>query len=88
MPEILLLCYYYYFYFIRIIPESPRWYLSQGKYKEAENVIKRIARGNKKILQEKALVALKADTPETGRVWHLFNNRVLLVRTLIILINW
>jgi hypothetical protein len=66
--KILLLCYYYYFYFIRIIPESPRWYLSLVKYKEAENVIKRIARGNKKILQEKTLVALKADTPETGRV--------------------
>ena len=75
-------------HFYRIIPESPRWYISRGKFKDAEKIIRQIANGNKKTITDKTLVALTNETPETGRVWHLFSNRIFLVRTSVILINW
>jgi hypothetical protein len=35
-----------------IIPESPRWLMTQGKYEEASRVLKRIADSNKKQLPD------------------------------------
>jgi hypothetical protein len=75
-------------FFNRLIPESPRWLISQGRFEEAEKIIRQIAKGNNVTLTDKAFVNLEADAPPTGRVWHLFSDRVLLVRTLIIFFNW
>jgi hypothetical protein len=36
------------FFITRMIPESSRWLISQGKYDDAENIIQRIAKVNKK----------------------------------------
>ncbi|XP_013421072.1 organic cation transporter protein-like isoform X1 [Lingula anatina] len=38
--------------FWRVIPESPRWLLSRGRYAEAEDIVKWAARVNKKAIPE------------------------------------
>lgn len=45
--------------FCRVLPESPRWLLSQGRYKEAEKILKTMARVNNKSLPENCIESLK-----------------------------
>ncbi|XP_069134928.1 organic cation transporter protein-like [Argopecten irradians] len=81
-PAVLFLLYWWF------IPESPRWLISQGKIDEANKIIQKAAKVNKVTIPEKILTADSIEEPETGRLWHLFTSRVLLVRTLIIFFNW
>ncbi|CAC5372454.1 SLC22A4_5 [Mytilus coruscus] len=71
-----------------LIPESPRWLLSQGKHEEAVKILKKIAKGNNRNVDEKAFGNLTVQEEPAGRFWHLIDNPVLFKRTLIILINW
>ncbi|XP_069108125.1 organic cation transporter protein-like [Argopecten irradians] len=71
-----------------LVPESPRWLISQGRIEEANKIIQKAAKVNKITIPEKILTADSIEEPETGRLWHLFASRVLLVRTLIIFFNW
>ncbi|XP_069135003.1 organic cation transporter protein-like isoform X1 [Argopecten irradians] len=70
------------------IPESPRWLISQGRVDEANNIIQKAAKVNKVTIPEKILTTDSIEEPESGRLWHLFTSRVLLIRTLIIFFNW
>ncbi|XP_033739920.1 organic cation transporter protein-like [Pecten maximus] len=73
-----------------VIPESPRWLISQKRYSEADKIIERAARVNKKPLPPSLMkVNQEKDEKEAdGRIWHLFSNKVLLSRTLIVYFNW
>ncbi|XP_060072913.1 organic cation transporter protein-like [Ylistrum balloti] len=71
-----------------LIPESPRWLVSQSKIDEANKIIKKAAKVNKVTIPENILTADSNDEAEAGRLWHLFTSRVLLIRTLIIFFNW
>ncbi|XP_046977871.1 organic cation transporter protein-like [Vanessa cardui] len=66
IPQFLTIAYLW------IMPESARWYISKGRYDEAENVLKKAARVNKKELSYKSLQALRDNAEEKKR-----NNEIL-----------
>ncbi|XP_069140758.1 organic cation transporter protein-like [Argopecten irradians] len=82
-------CAFYLTYWF-VIPESPRWLISQTRYIEADKIIEKAARVNKKPLPPSLeKVNQEKDEKEAdGRIWHLFSNRILLSRTLIVYFNW
>ncbi|CAH2084356.1 unnamed protein product [Euphydryas editha] len=53
IPQLLTLSYFW------IMSESVRWYMSKGRFEEAEKVLKDVARVNKKTLSEKSLQGLR-----------------------------
>lgn len=55
VPQFITVIYFW------IVSESVRWYLSKGRYKDAEDFLKNVARINKKQLSDESLVALKAN---------------------------
>lgn len=71
-----------------LIPESPRWLISMGKYDEAEKIIRRMAKANKAKVPDKMFTADTVEKKKGGKLWELFTNKVLLIRTLIIFFNW
>ncbi|XP_021362890.1 organic cation transporter protein-like [Mizuhopecten yessoensis] len=78
--------YIFYWWFI---PESPRWLINKHRYQDADMVIKRMAKVNKRKI-ESDLWENEGETKvsePTGSVWQLFSSGMLL-RTLVILFNW
>ncbi|XP_060063685.1 organic cation transporter protein-like [Ylistrum balloti] len=70
-----------------LMPESPRWLISQGKYGEAEQILRKVAEKNGTQYPEKYdLSQLEQHKP--GRMWQLFTHKTLAWRTLIIFLNW
>lgn len=58
IPQLVTISYFW------IMSESIRWYMSKGRYDDAEKVLKNVARVNKKELSEKSLHALKQSAEE------------------------
>lgn len=77
-----------YFIYFKFVPESPRWLISKGRYKEAEEVIQTAARVNKVTLPDGLVDDKTLDITERVGVWQLFTNRRLCIRTLIVFFNW
>ncbi|ESO89316.1 hypothetical protein LOTGIDRAFT_106549 [Lottia gigantea] len=84
IPVVLFLGYWW------IIPESPRWLLSENKEEEAEEIIRHAAKVNKVKLDEKLfLQSVEEDEKqEKANIFQLFKYRVLAFRTFIIFFNW
>ena len=74
--------------YFRIIPESPRWLLSRGKFNEAEEIIKKCAKVNGVKLPEPLIDRDTLDEGEKQSVLKMFTSPRLLLRTLIIYLNW
>ena len=72
----------------RIIPESPRWLLSRGKTEQAEKIIRKCAKVNGVTLPEKIIDTETMDNGEKQSVLKMFTSARLLIRTLIIYLNW
>ncbi|CAD0201595.1 unnamed protein product [Chrysodeixis includens] len=53
-PQILVVSYFW------ILSESVRWLMTKGRYEESEQILKKVAKANKKELSEKSLEALRA----------------------------
>lgn len=58
LPQLITISFYW------LMAESVRWYLSKGRYEEAEAVLKNVARVNKKQLSNKSLQELKENAEE------------------------
>ncbi|KPJ16068.1 Organic cation transporter protein [Papilio machaon] len=58
IPQFVTISYFW------IMSESIRWYMSKGRYDDAETVLKNVARVNKKELSEKSIHALKQSAEE------------------------
>ncbi|OWF44907.1 organic cation transporter protein-like [Mizuhopecten yessoensis] len=70
-----------------VIPESPRWLISQGRYKDAETILRKVAEKNRKPYPEKIDLS-HIEQVKPGRVWQLFSSKTLAWRTCIIFLNW
>jgi hypothetical protein len=87
------------FIYFNILPESPRWLLTVGRVKEAEEVITEIARKNgtlenigpgevKRMLGELRMRQDKAEHGSTQGVWSLFSKRRIAKYTILLAIVW
>lgn len=73
----------------RLIPESPRWLMSKGRYDEAEEIIQKAGRVNKVELPEKMINPSLLEREETQmKLYHLFSTKEMFTRTTILLYNW
>ncbi|XP_060077972.1 organic cation transporter protein-like [Ylistrum balloti] len=84
-PAALFLVYWW------VIPESPRWLISQGKQEQAGVIILKIAKSNH-YADNLTLEQLTDDDDDESvrqyRVWHLLSTWPMLFRSLIIWANW
>ncbi|XP_022331022.2 organic cation transporter protein-like isoform X2 [Crassostrea virginica] len=77
----------------KVLPESPRWLLSRGRKKEAIDILKMVAKINNTPLDEDlSLLTLERKTedfkPLLQILKDLFHSRKLVIRWIIIALNW
>lgn len=78
------------FSFTRIVPESVRWLMTHRRAGEAEKILKRVAKTNKKPMPEEGL-GLPDDQKTTEReagFMDLFGSRSMTKKTVISWISW
>ncbi|WAR07606.1 ORCT-like protein [Mya arenaria] len=71
--------------FFLLVPESIRWLLSKGKKGEAIEILQKVAKSNKTVLNEKMVDDLPP-IPKEARVWKLFSNRTLGIWSVILFV--
>ncbi|XP_052805503.1 organic cation transporter protein-like isoform X2 [Mya arenaria] len=72
-----------------LLDESPRWLISVGRTAEAEKIIQKMAKQNNTQVPEKLFDGnTTATTQAGGKLWELFTNKVLFLRTMILFFNW
>uniref|UniRef100_A0A8C5Q4R2 Solute carrier family 22 member 13 n=1 Tax=Leptobrachium leishanense TaxID=445787 RepID=A0A8C5Q4R2_9ANUR len=77
------------FFYIWVFPESPRWLITKGKYKEAKKVLHRAASMNKKTFSEELLSQIhEENTSKKGNILDLFRKRYLRKIALIMGFVW
>ncbi|XP_053397695.1 organic cation transporter protein-like [Mercenaria mercenaria] len=81
-PTVLLLVYLW------IVPESPRWLISKGRYEDANKIIQKCAKVNGVTIPEHVVGKDSDDNTEKQSVLKMLTVPKLLIRTLIIYLNW
>ncbi|XP_073955081.1 organic cation transporter protein-like [Choristoneura fumiferana] len=85
------------FSYFWISPESIRWLISKGRYKESEAILKKAAKLNNKVLSEKTLKAFavnndkeitKKDDSGPWLVYLVFKHKVILLRCIVTPVWW
>jgi MFS family permease len=72
----------------RVIPESPRWLLVQGREDQVKAVLANIARGNGTKMTVSRLKPTGQPSESSVSVVDLFRGRVIRQRTLILMLEW
>ncbi|ESO85015.1 hypothetical protein LOTGIDRAFT_131162 [Lottia gigantea] len=82
-------CLLYIFIFC-FMPESPRWLLTCGKRKKAEDILRKAAKVNKIELtaQLDEVLDIKDNDQPQLQIWEMFTSPILIIRSLIIFLNW
>ncbi|KAK3098411.1 hypothetical protein FSP39_019225 [Pinctada imbricata] len=74
-----------------VLPESPRWLISRGRTEEAMKIIRKMASVNKKELSEDIKTIKVEEENDEGLIAimkSLFQSKTLVIRWIIVLINW
>lgn len=74
-----------------IVPESPRWLISQCRYKEAKEIIHKIAKWNNRedsFSPEQLTSTREEHAPEKLHFCNLFSSWSIFIRCVIICVNW
>ncbi|KAK6169201.1 hypothetical protein SNE40_020297 [Patella caerulea] len=81
-PSVLFLSYWL------LLPESPRWLLSKGRYKEAEEIIRKAAKVNQVDLPENLFDKSSLETTVDAKISQMFTTPRLVAMSLIVFFNW
>ncbi|KAK6169202.1 hypothetical protein SNE40_020298 [Patella caerulea] len=82
VPNILFVSFWW------LLPESPRWLLSKGRYKEAEEIIRKAAKVNQVDLPEKLFDKSSLETTVDAKISQMFTTPRLVAMSLIVFFNW
>ncbi|CAH2281957.1 solute carrier family 22 member 13-like [Pelobates cultripes] len=77
------------FFYIWVLPESPRWLLTKGKYGKAKKLLQKAASLNKQTFSEELFEQIHEEKPTTsGNMLDLFRNQKLRKISLIMSFVW
>ncbi|XP_050391200.2 organic cation transporter protein [Patella vulgata] len=82
VPNIVFISYWW------LLPESPRWLLSKGRYKEAEAIIRKAAKVNGVELPGSLFDKSSLESPKSIQIWKICTTPQLLKISLIVFFNW